>query len=430
MPTLSRLRRRLDIESTVEFIPENAPHWDVESYIPIPNGDLLDYLVKRNELAPATADGFRAVCQTIGTVLHHRRRSLHESVELHYAPLDPDRDSRLLRTCQPDGDAVSSADELCKRIHEVLRAAHYTPLSRSTVASAVGQASQWGVPLHVDFDLFEHLIVYARGDIHGTRALRRWQNLWREEMVEVPIYQRVVVLFKLHPSCRMDDDIGPEHMHLRLFKNVPKPDVDMLLPGTRVRISWIDGTRILVPTLGGIGVTIWKIAKTALLVAAISLYTAAVLVALIAAAIGYVVRTVLSYLQTKDRYMLNLTRSLYYQKLDSNAGVLYRVLEEAEQQEWREAVLAYYALLTAGEPIGLRRLKRRSERMLREAISVEIDFKADEAVAKLAGWNLVAADESGCLQAVPPDEASRRLERWWERQLRPATDAGSPPVLQ
>lgn len=427
MSAISKLKRRLQIDSTVDYIAEDAPRWAVEPYIPIPNDDLVGYLIDRNEMSQSAADGFRTVCRTIGSVLHHRRRSLHESVEIHYAPLDPDRDTRLLRTHQENAEAAST-NELSQRIHEVLEAAHYTPLARSAVESVVGQSSQWGVPLHVDFDVFEHLMVYARGDINGVRTLRRWQNLWRQEIVEVPIYQRVVVLFKLCSDCRMDDDLRPEHVHLRLFKNVPKQDVDMLLPGTRVRISWIDGTRILVPTLGGIGVTIWKIAKTALLVAALSLYTAVVLIALIAAAIGYVVRTVFSYLQTKNRYMLNMTRSLYYQKLDSNAGVLYRILEEAEQQEWRETVLAYFALLTAGEPMSLRRLKRRAERMVREAIAVEIDFKAKEAVEKLAAWNLVITDESGCLRTAPPDEALRRLDLWWDRQIRfkPTTDAVGP----
>ena len=46
---------------------------------------------------------------------------------------------------------------------------------------------------------------------------------------------------------------------------------------------------------------------------------------------------------TKRRYMLNMTQSLYYQNLDNNAGVLLRLLEEGEQQEACEAILAYFA---------------------------------------------------------------------------------------
>src|SRR5437868_3174186 len=38
------------------------------------------------------------------------------------------------------------------------------------------------------------------------------------------------------------------------------------------------------------------------------------------------------------------TRSLYFQTLDSNAGVLMRLLDEAEEQECRETLLAYFCL--------------------------------------------------------------------------------------
>ena len=36
------------------------------------------------------------------------------------------------------------------------------------------------------------------------------------------------------------------------------------------------------------------------------------------------------------QYQLNLTQSLYYQNIDNNAGALFRLLNEAEEQEFRE----------------------------------------------------------------------------------------------
>ncbi|MVD21648.1 DUF3754 domain-containing protein, partial [Vibrio cholerae] len=49
-------------------------------------------------------------------------------------------------------------------------------------------------------------------------------------------------------------------------------------------------------------------------------------------------------MRTKEKYQLNLTRSLYYQNLDNNGGVICRVLDEAEEQELVEAILAYALL--------------------------------------------------------------------------------------
>ena len=62
---------------------------------------------------------------------------------------------------------------------------------------------------------------------------------------------------------------------------------------------------------------------------------------LVGGTIGYGVRSYFGYLNTKQKYQLSLTESLYYQNLDNNAGVLFRLLDEAEEQEGREAILAY-----------------------------------------------------------------------------------------
>ncbi len=66
--------------------------------------------------------------------------------------------------------------------------------------------------------------------------------------------------------------------------------------------------------------------------------------ALAAGGIGYGYKSFHGYQQTKQRYNLALTQSLYFQNLDSNAGVLMRLLDEAEEQESRLALLAYWCL--------------------------------------------------------------------------------------
>ena len=110
-------------------------------------------------------------------------------------------------------------------------------------------------------------------------------------------------------------------------------------------MTWMDQGKIIFPTVTGAAVTIAKIVKGALFVAvAGTIWGMIALCAFIIGAIGYGVRSFLGYLRTKDRYQLSLTRNLYYQNLDNNAGVMFRLLDEAEEQESREAILAYYLL--------------------------------------------------------------------------------------
>ena len=153
----------------------------------------------------------------------------------------------------------------------------------------------------------------------------------------------------------------------------------------------MDGTKDGGPELMGL-ISLQKMAQITrfvLLFAAIALHWTAVLIVLLC---GYMVKSVMSYFQTKNRYQLNLTRNLYFQKLDTNAGVAFRMIQQAHRQATLEATLAYYATLTSEEPISKRRLRRRCERMLREAIDVEVDFQVDRALQQLIDLGAVKQD--------------------------------------
>ena len=189
------------------------------------------------------------------------------------------------------------------------------------------------------------------------------------------------VYFRLRDDDDSEENLTAACVHLRLFKNVPKQDIDTLLPGSRIRISGIDHAKIIVPSLGGFLMSLRKIAQYALLFAVIALHWTAILVVLL---IGYLIKSVMSYFQTRNRYQLSLTRNLYFQKLDTNAGVGYRIIEQAHRQSSLEAILAYYAMETNADPISTRRLRRRCERIIREAIDVEVEFQVDRVARDIA----------------------------------------------
>lgn len=381
-----------------EYIPERASHWQIEPFIPIPISDLTAYLTRQLP-DESTQTQFCEVCTEIDRYLHLQALSLHQRLDAAYTALDPDRDTSLL-VPRDESQQIEDASEVTTLMRQILEEADYKELTREDLEASTEVASLWGVPLHVDLDIFSHLGVFVRGDVVGMREIRRWQNLYRKELVEVEIYRRLVVLFQVLPGIEIDGEGESTRMYLRMFKNIPKADVDMLLPGTRIRIGWLDHTRIFIPSLGGIGMSLWKLARLVLLVAVITTSKLLVLAGLIGATIGYVFRTVTSYFQTKKNYELNLTRSLYFQKLDSNAGVIYRVLDEARQQDYREASLAYFALLTGEPTVSYRKLRRKVERILREAIEVEIAFEMGDALDTLKALGLVVAgDEALSLAA-------------------------------
>ena len=442
------LTRSLDNLSTSGFIHDDAVHWSIEPYIPLKTDTLMEYLIQRGELSPSQQQAFRQLSQQIDTLHHQVTGSYHHQFSHLYAPLDPDSDCKQIvgtenreaskplvpvdpseklpvksqtksssgakasrrssSTPQTDQDPASEksnsddkvADEadqafaegvnrLIELHDQIMEDAGYRKLDRADIEDCVGVASQWGVPLHVDLELFEHLVVYARGDILGTRFQRRLRNFYRREAVEIPVYQRMVVIFQLGKEVASEEQLTTSALHLRMFKNIPKQDIDTLLPGSRVRISGMDHAKIILPSLGGFLMSIRRIAQYALLFAVIALHWSAILVGLL---IGYLVKSTMSYFQAKSKHQLKLTRNLYFQKLDTNAGVGHRSIQQAHRQATCEMILACYAIASHEGPISTRRMRRRCERIAREAVDVEIDFQVDRAVERLHEMNLITGD--------------------------------------
>ncbi|HBV62640.1 MAG TPA: hypothetical protein DEF45_06415 [Rhodopirellula sp.] len=435
--------------TTDGMIQDDAGHWSIEPYIPLKTDKLADYLVQRGDLSESLHATFRQRCDIIDRLHHERTGAYHRQFTSLYASVDPDSDCKPLlpdsggglrdafqnitrmteddqtlstqlaasgsfkhtsaagETGRDDFDLAELGTEKDASVEQgqtetresmqrvidlfgqIMDDAGYKKVERADIEKCVGVASQWGVPLHVDLDLFEQLVVYARGDIMGTRFQRRLRKMYRMEAFEIPVYQRMVVAFRLKSELQGDEALSTDKMHLRMFKNIPKEDVDTLLPGARVRISGLDHVKIIVPSLGGFLMSLRKIAQYAILFAVIALHWSLILVGLL---IGYLIKSTLGYFEAKKKRELKLTRNLYFQKLDTNAGVGHRIIQQAHRQRTCELVVACYAMQTADEPLSARRLRRRCERILREAVGVEIDFQIERVLRSLQEFNGAVSD--------------------------------------
>lgn len=380
-------------QSPKEFIAEDATHWQREAFIPLHPNDLMDFLVKHPALnrsaeycEPATLGHFHNL---LSALLHQRNRNDRERLTYDYASLDPDRDFRLPKSAFEDINERLA--RMSDGIAELLCQANYSRMNKDQIQQAIGAASFWGVRLKVDFTLFYQLEVYSRGDVIGHKQRRHWSTFFKPVDVEVPIYQRLVVVFRLHPDRTLEDLSAPDQLHLRMFKNIPKADVDMLLPGSAVRMSWLDHGKMALPSLYGLGMLGWKIIRGTMLIALAGIFKTFAAVILIALALTYAVKYVFNYTNTKRRYLLSMAQSLYYQKLDNNLGVLVRLQEEAEQQQIAEAMLGFFvlAVIARDQAWTAKQIDQAAESLLLAACNVEIDFDVDDSLAELESLGLV-----------------------------------------
>jgi hypothetical protein len=385
-------------------------------FIPIRHAELVDILAGRPDLAAGDVDLFRRLSQILSATIHHEYQHELDALKADYSGFDPDTDTvPLIKPVA--ASRASRLDELFDRLGKLLERANFTYLSRADIEAALNGSSMWGLNLAVDFDVFDRLEIYVRGQGIERRQMRRMSTGFRKVEWDAETYQRLVVMLKLQPHRSLPKGVDHEDVYLKLFKDIPRMDLEMLLPGTKIKMSMFDRTKIVLPTLSGMVLTGWKLVGWALAAAASGIYNSLALAGLAGGTISYGLRSFHGYLQTKQRYQLSLTESLYYKNLDNNAGVLMRLVDEAEEQENREALLAYYFLRRDVAPAGLtaEELDGRIEAFLQEQLHQAIDFEVGDALAKLIRWRLIENLPKDRLRALPLAAALTTLDSAWDQ---------------
>ena len=111
--------------------------------------------------------------------------------------------------------------------------------------------------------------------------------------------------------------------------------------------------------------------------------------------------------------MKALSDNLYFKNLDNNAGVFYHLIDAAEEEEFKEAVLAYYFLLNAKEALTKKELDDRIENWLAERWDCHIDFEIGDAIDKLQRLELIEVDADH-LRGVALSAAKQQLDSIWD----------------
>ncbi|HEX5272520.1 MAG TPA: DUF3754 domain-containing protein [Gemmataceae bacterium] len=419
-----------------------AQYKDREHFIPIRSRELVELLGGDKDLKPQDRELFRQFCRLVSATLHFEYKSRLDELKDAYAPFDPDPDTRSV--------VRLGADERQRRLNELfcdfawlMERANFKHLSRGELEPALHGCSDWGIDMDVDFGAFERIAIFARGDAWEKRTRRRLRGMYRLEEAMVPVYKRLVIILKMRKHKRLPREVDTQSVYLKVFKDIPKLDVKMLLPGAQVCLSRFDRGRIGVPLVTGAGMMVWRVVGLAW--KAIMDVGDDVVHAVMGAAtgnpwlvwwivasgsLGYGYQSYYGYRQLRQRYHLTLTESLYYQNLDSNGGVLTRVLDEAEEQQAGGAMLAYYFLWRYAGEQGWTgpALDDYVETYLEGATGLKVDFGAGAALATLERMRVVR--KCGDLyRAVPVEKALEMLDWTWDNYFKynnPEPEA--PPV--
>jgi hypothetical protein len=107
-----------------------------------------------------------------------------------------------------------------------------------------------------------------------------------------------------------------------------------------------------------------------------------------------------------------LTDNIYYRNVNNNSGIFNYIIGEAEEQDWKEALLAYYGLLTAQAPLTREALGARVAELLARVFGVSTSFEIDDALARLKRLDLLG-ETDGRFSVSPLADALVRLDKEW-----------------
>ena len=401
-------------------------------FIPLRKSDLLTACLQANRLTTDQSSAFLDFARLLSATFHYEYHQRLERLMDCYAPFNPDADTREIQELG-DGEKLSLQKKLVKELSDVLNAANFERITAQDLNEALTEESLFKIRLEVDFDDFEEVLFFRRGESIRKETLVRWLGLVKKP-ISFTHYDRVAVFIKFkgvdYFAGRNSESLyfTPGSTLIKLFKNVPKSDLEMLFPNSQVRMKTIDKVILGVPAaISGIIVVATKLGASLVLVAALIAFWLGLkkeevmidqqhLVALgvgLAALAGFLFRQYNKFKNRKIRFMKTLADNLYFKNLDNNAGVLFHLINEAEEEDFKEAVLAYFFLLTEQRKMTAPELDETIEKWLNSRFNLQSNFEIEDALAKLERLHLIQR-HGALLSCKSLPEAKQQLDNMWD----------------
>jgi hypothetical protein len=408
-----------------------------DRFIPVSKSHILDALVEQGAFASGDdRDKFRRLCEMLAAIYHFDYFKTLERLRGDYYYFSPD----IAAHAACDRVALERAFvDLVRSLEQVLKAANFVELPHDEIADAhrrrVGQRVRVEAPLHD----FRDVRFWRRG--RHTEPIERveWFGLRRRE-VETEVYDDVVLMVAMKAQEDINSrrelrrlerrKIVPGSVLLKYFRNIASGDLNALFPSVRVVMSHKDKLALGVPALiGGIPILLKIYATVTVLFVVIAFYMGArssvedkdlatALAALggLVALGGFAAQQWMKYQWRSLRYQTELTDNVYFRNINNNAGIFDYLIGAAEDQECKEAFLAYHFLHTAPEPPTADELDGHIEAWLQKSFGVEIDFEVNDALGKLERLGLLQRRQER-LFVSPLDGAIAQLQEVWGKFL-------------
>jgi hypothetical protein len=405
-----------------------------DQFIPVRKSAILNALIEHGLIASAeTREQFGQLCKLLGAIFHYEYFEWLEKLRDDYYYFNPDiaADGRL------DPKSLENARaELLGTLDKVLKGANYKELPLDQIEKAHADRPVLRVKVETTMENYHQVRFFRRGHHKELVDVRKWFGL-RKHLIETWVFDNVVLMVTIKLPSEIKSkrqlksleasQLRPGSILIKYFRQIATTDLHMLFPKVRVVMNLYDKLTIAVPALaGGIPLLANVLPTLTVLFLVAGFYLgltgpvehekvvkAFAALSGVAALGALIMRQRLKYERLSLKYQKQISDHCYYRNVSNNAGIFDYIVGAAEEQECKEAFLAYYFLLTASDPPDQATLDARIEDWLKKTFGVDIDFEVDDALAKLERLGLLKQDGQN-LSVLLLDEALILLDRQWD----------------
>eukprot|EP01026_Neomeris_dumetosa_P050291 TRINITY_DN4407_c0_g2_i1.p2 TRINITY_DN4407_c0_g2~~TRINITY_DN4407_c0_g2_i1.p2 ORF type:complete len:468 (-),score=66.60 TRINITY_DN4407_c0_g2_i1:543-1946(-) len=347
-----------------------------------------------------------------------------------YTWVDPDNDIVLPRELSEVELESKTKEFITKTIIPVLEEAGFLEVQRHELDEALERKNASGIQVIPPPENMLYYKMFLRGRVKVEKTVKNWRTLWYEKKFIETEYKRLFVVFSLDDDeairlkLEQDDEVklilsteevkkdekavemveypwwqfwhifsGPKHIkikglkpdmvYMKMFKDISVGEIDQVIPGTRVKFSLLDYLMVFVPVLFGFGAAVYKAASGSFDFDTLAATLTTLGLVCFPLLYGFKAYQGLQQRNQDLRAKLNEIFLLY--NLSNNAGVLSYLLEEAQEQEDREIIMAYFFLWKNQKPLSKEQLDLEVEEFLSGIMekfhhTMKFDFDVSDAI--------------------------------------------------
>ena len=397
-----------------------------EHFIPIRYEVMLDKILERSSLSEQEQEEIRYLGLMFEEHYHLDYHQDFLKLKDAFAPFNPDKET-VYELEFSEEDKAQKRKILLDGIQKFLEVSNYRLMTQEDFNKCLTLQPFGGLSVQVDTKHFKEFHVYYRGvrEVEVTDTFF-WILKHKRKTLQ---FCRIFVLaeYKTNPTeeevkkikARGEKPVFvPEEQAgsiiAKQFRDVPIEHLKIVAPEVKLNLPLFDKFKVGGTVFGGLITPIAKSLVTAFLgmVGFILLLVSIVLAFL---------KGIFGFLNSRTKCMKKFSESLYHKSLSNNVAAVNMLLDQAETQEVKEALLAYYILYVHRDSqLTMKEMDDYAEAELRDAFNFDIDFEEDDALRKLIEKQLVTVhpgdtEETTRYQILLPIKAAlQQLDSIWD----------------